>query len=186
MKSFVALASGVVFGAGSVARDRDQGTLEAELSMPVPMWLHGLARWLASSLLLSAFFVLAVGIFDSLLGLESATRLILHGSAACAGATAIGLVVMTLVAIPVVAEISPNSEVTWGVYGLDSSTETDAIASQVWAIEQIGDTIYVGGKFLEARQNSSSTRSSAVPGTSGRPPASVSTRDLSSSFSSWL
>ncbi|MEM9894271.1 MAG: fibronectin type III domain-containing protein [Actinomycetota bacterium] len=72
-------------------------------------------------------------------------------------AAAFGVVVTALVAIPVLAEISPNAEVTWGVYGLDTSTETDAIASQVWAIEQIGDTIYVGGKFLEARQNSSSS-----------------------------
>lgn len=82
---------------------------------------------------------------------ETSTR------ARAAVAAAVGLVVSALVAIPVLAEISPNGEVTWGVYGLDTSTETDAIASQVWAIEQIGDTIYVGGKFLEARQNSTST-----------------------------
>ncbi len=71
-------------------------------------------------------------------------------------AGAIGLLVSAIVAIPVLAEISPNAEITWGVYGLDTSTETDAIASHVWAIEQIGDTVYVGGKFLEARANSTS------------------------------
>jgi len=58
------------------------------------------------------------------------------------------------IAIPVLAEISPNGEITWGVYGLDDSTETDSIDSQVFAIEQIGDTIYVGGKFLEAKASS--------------------------------
>ncbi|MEL7155225.1 MAG: hypothetical protein AAFN30_01355 [Actinomycetota bacterium] len=72
-------------------------------------------------------------------------------------ATVVGLVVSALIAIPVLAEISPNAEITWGVYGLDTSTETDTIASQVWAIEQIGDRIYVGGKFLEARPSSTGT-----------------------------
>ncbi len=85
---------GVVFGAGSVARDRDQGTLEAELAMPIPMWVHGLSRWLAGSLLLSLFFALGVAVFDALLGLEDPMTLLLHGSAASTGATAIGLVVI--------------------------------------------------------------------------------------------
>ncbi len=65
-----------------------------------------------------------------------------------------GMVVSALVAVPVLAEISPNAEITWGVYDLDTTTETDAIRSHVWAIEQIGDRVYVGGKFLEARPNS--------------------------------
>ena len=60
-------------------------------------------------------------------------------------------------AAPAGAEISPQGDATWGVYGLDTSTETDAIASQVFAIEQIGDRVYVGGKFLEARADASGT-----------------------------
>lgn len=67
---------------------------------------------------------------------------------------ALGLAGSGAIAIPVVAEISSNGETTWGVYGRDPSTETDAIDSEVWAIEQIGNTIYVGGKFLEARPSS--------------------------------
>jgi fibronectin type 3 domain-containing protein len=66
----------------------------------------------------------------------------------------IGLVVGATVAIPALAEISANAEITWGVYGLDGDTETDTIASQVFAIEQVGDYVYVGGKFLEARAQS--------------------------------
>jgi hypothetical protein len=85
---------GVVFGAGSVARDRDAGTLESELAMPVPSWVHGFSRWLAGTLLLSLFFALAVGIFNSLLLLEAPYTLALHGAAACGGASAIGLVVI--------------------------------------------------------------------------------------------
>lgn len=61
------------------------------------------------------------------------------------------------IAAPADAEISPNGEITWGVYGLDTDTETDTIRSQVFAIEQIGNTIYVGGKFTEARAYSSAT-----------------------------
>lgn len=69
----------------------------------------------------------------------------------------IGLTGSAAIAIPVLAEISSNGETTWGVYGRDDSTETDAIDSEVWAIEQIGNTIYVGGKFLEARPSSTGT-----------------------------
>ena len=52
---------------------------------------------------------------------------------------------------PAAAEISQNGEVTWGVYGLDTDTETDRIKSHVFAIEQIGNRVYVGGKFTETR-----------------------------------
>lgn len=85
---------GVVFGAGSVARDRDQGTLESELAMPVPTWVHGLSRWLAGTLLLSMFFSVSVFVFASLLPFEAPLTVVLHGVAACGGATAIGLVVI--------------------------------------------------------------------------------------------
>ncbi|MFV0260335.1 MAG: fibronectin type III domain-containing protein [Acidimicrobiales bacterium] len=61
------------------------------------------------------------------------------------------IVIGTMVAVPALAEINPQGEITWGVYGLDTTTETDRIQSQVWAIEQIGNRIYVGGKFTEAR-----------------------------------
>ena len=73
---------------------------------------------------------------------------------------AIGLLASMAIAIPVLAEISSNGENTWGVYDLDTSTETDSIESHVFAIEQIGDIIYVGGKFLEARPSSTGTAQS--------------------------
>ncbi|MEM8926035.1 MAG: fibronectin type III domain-containing protein [Actinomycetota bacterium] len=65
----------------------------------------------------------------------------------------VGLIASIVIAIPVLAEISPRAENTWGVYELATDTQTDAIKSHVWAIEQIGDRVYVGGKFLEARPN---------------------------------
>lgn len=64
---------------------------------------------------------------------------------------AAGLGAGVIATAPASAQIGPRATTTWGVYGLDATTETDAIASQVFAIEQIGDRIYVGGKFLEAR-----------------------------------
>jgi hypothetical protein len=85
---------GVVFGAGSVARDRDEGTFDAELVTALPMWVHGAARWLAGSVLLSAFFAFSVILFDAFIGVAAPVSLAVHGAAACAGSTAIGLVVI--------------------------------------------------------------------------------------------
>lgn len=60
-------------------------------------------------------------------------------------------VVATMPAL-VSAEIAPYAEDTWGVYNsVTTGTLTDRIDNEVFAIEQIGDTIYVGGKFTEVR-----------------------------------
>ena len=85
---------GVIFGAGSVARDTDEGTLDAELSTAIPTWVHGFARWAASTLVLSLFHALSALLFDSLLGVERLVPVIAHGTAAVGTATAIGLVVI--------------------------------------------------------------------------------------------
>lgn len=79
-----------------------------------------------------------------------------HRLAALALAAA-GLGAGLITSAPASAEIGPQATTTWGVYGLDTTTETDAIASQVFAIEQIGNRIYVGGKFLEARPDANGT-----------------------------
>jgi hypothetical protein len=85
---------GVVFGAGSVARDRDEGTFDAELALAVPMWVHPAARWLAGSTVLSLFFAFSVLLFEALLGSDSSGSLIVHGVASCFASTAIGLMVI--------------------------------------------------------------------------------------------
>ncbi|MEM6929486.1 MAG: ABC transporter permease subunit, partial [Myxococcota bacterium] len=51
---------GAVFGLGGVARDRDNGSLEAELALPVPRWISGFARWLASTFTLGLFFTISI------------------------------------------------------------------------------------------------------------------------------
>jgi hypothetical protein len=82
---------GVVFGAGSVARDRTDGTFEAELAMAVPRWMHGAARWIAGSLVLGAFLTLSVLVYDGLAGVGEAGPILRHGLAATTGTTAVGL-----------------------------------------------------------------------------------------------
>ncbi|MEZ5379537.1 MAG: fibronectin type III domain-containing protein [Acidimicrobiales bacterium] len=52
-----------------------------------------------------------------------------------------------LFALPVAAEIDPTNQTWWGVDGTVTGTTTDLIDNDVWAIEQIGDRVYVGGKF---------------------------------------
>lgn len=82
---------GAVFGLGSVARDRDNGTLEAELTLPVPRWVGGLARWTASVVLLSLFYALSVVMLAAVIGVRGPGTTILHGIAAIGGSVAIGL-----------------------------------------------------------------------------------------------
>lgn len=85
---------GLVFGLGGVARDRDDGTLEAELALPVPRWTAGMARWFASTLVLSGFFALTVAMLAALLSVDQVWALIRNGVAACGAAVAIGLAVV--------------------------------------------------------------------------------------------
>ncbi len=75
-------------------------------------------------------------------------------------ATVVILVGVLSWAVPSGAEIDSFGEKTWGVYGLATGTQTDAIQNQVWAIEQIDNRIYVGGRFLEVRKNKSSPATS--------------------------
>ncbi|MFT4626945.1 MAG: hypothetical protein ACI8PZ_005626 [Myxococcota bacterium] len=82
---------GVVFGLGMVARDRDDGTLAAELALPIARWVPGAARWIAGTLLLSLFYALCVAIFDAIMGLPDAAAMTRHGAAACGAATALGV-----------------------------------------------------------------------------------------------
>ncbi|MCO4743546.1 MAG: ABC transporter permease subunit [Proteobacteria bacterium] len=82
---------GVVFGAGMVARDRGDGTLESELALPVPRWTHATARFIAGSLGLAVFFAGGVALVDAMLDIEAPLIILGHGAAAAAGATAIGI-----------------------------------------------------------------------------------------------
>lgn len=85
------LLYGVVFGAGMVARDRDDGTLESELALALPWWVHGASRLIASASLLTAGYGVGVLICHAYLGSDGVFGYLAHGAAAFATATAIGL-----------------------------------------------------------------------------------------------
>jgi len=85
---------GVVFGAGMVARDRDDGTLEAQLALAVRRWVHGTARWVAGSALLMAHYALAMGVIHAILGIDTLLPVALNGLAACSASVAVGLFVI--------------------------------------------------------------------------------------------
>ena len=85
---------GMVFGLGTVARDRDDGTLAADLVLPVSTWVHGWARWLAGTFLLSTSYLLCVLVFHSIMGLDEPAAILRHGIATAGASTAIGLVVV--------------------------------------------------------------------------------------------
>jgi len=59
------------------------------------------------------------------------------------------VVAISIVAAPgqAGAEIDPGNQTWWGVDALATGTTTDRITADVWAIEQIDDVVYVGGKF---------------------------------------
>ncbi len=62
------------------------------------------------------------------------------------------LAILPMGASPVGAEINEFGESTWGVYeSVLDGTLSDRIDSEVMAIEQIGNLVYVGGKFTEVR-----------------------------------
>ena len=54
---------------------------------------------------------------------------------------------VTSIAPPAEAEIVEGVTSYWGVSGMITGTTTDDIDSEVWAIEQIGNRVYVGGRF---------------------------------------
>lgn len=85
---------GLVFGLGGVARDRDAGILEAELALPIPRFVGGFSRWLASSSILAGFFALTVGLLGAMLPLRAPWSVLTHGWAASLGAVAIGVAVV--------------------------------------------------------------------------------------------
>ncbi len=49
---------------------------------------------------------------------------------------------------PAAAELASLATTTWGVEGLRTGTQTDNIDAPVFTMETIGNTLYVGGRFL--------------------------------------
>jgi len=83
---------GVVFGTAMVARDREDGSLELDCTLPVRRWVHGTARCLAATTLLCAFLVLSTWMMQAIIGVSNATTLIAHGMAASLASVSLGIV----------------------------------------------------------------------------------------------
>lgn len=82
---------GVVFGAASVARDREDGTLDAEEMLPVPRWIHGATRLFSGAAVLATASMGGVAFVDATIGLDDPWPLARHTAAAMIGTIAIGL-----------------------------------------------------------------------------------------------
>jgi hypothetical protein len=86
--------SGAVFGLASVARHRDDGTLEAELALPIPRWVPGAARWIAPTVVLGAAILGNILLYGAILNADADRGLLLAGAAAAAGSVALGIAVV--------------------------------------------------------------------------------------------
>lgn len=81
---------GVVMGAGSLFRDRESGTLESELALPVPKWLHPAARLTALATLLFAALAASLLVLHAILPIGDVAGFIVHGGVAAAAGATIG------------------------------------------------------------------------------------------------
>lgn len=84
---------GALVGLGALASDRVEGVLEPELALPLPLWVHPVARMLAAAVVLSASLGGTLAAMDALVGVASVDRWWLHGSAAAIAAAGIGILV---------------------------------------------------------------------------------------------
>ena len=85
---------GVVFGIALIARDRDEGTLEVELSLPVSFWVHGASRWMSAVIVIALFQSYCVLLTDALIGVADQGALMRHGVAATMSAVSLGVIVV--------------------------------------------------------------------------------------------
>lgn len=85
---------GVVFGAGMIARDRNDGSLGVEFTLPRSRMLPGFARFTASFIVLGAFLVPSLWVLHALVGVPDLGAMCRLGVAAAAGAAGIGLATM--------------------------------------------------------------------------------------------
>jgi hypothetical protein len=81
---------GIVLGAGALVRDREQGVLEVDLSLPHPAWVHGLARQLAPALALGLGLLATLWLVGALLGLPESGRWWREGTCAATATVSLG------------------------------------------------------------------------------------------------
>lgn len=82
----------VVFSAAAVVRDRDEGTLEVELALPIPTWVHAAARFLTAWAVVGAFYAYGLFVLAAVRSLPELSTLLLHGLGAVGTAAGVGLI----------------------------------------------------------------------------------------------
>lgn len=85
---------GVVFGAGMIARDRNDGSLGVEFTLPRSRFVPGFARFVASFVVLGSFLVPSIWVLDALVGVPEIGLTCRLGIAAAAASSGIGLATM--------------------------------------------------------------------------------------------
>ena len=85
---------GVVFGAGGLSRDQQDGSLDAERALPVPSWVHAASRMGAAGIALSVAFAASVGLIHSILGVTAPLGWCVAGGLSGLGGAALGLGLM--------------------------------------------------------------------------------------------
>ncbi|MEL6341962.1 MAG: ABC transporter permease subunit [Myxococcota bacterium] len=84
----------VLIGLGSIATDRQEGVLEAELSLPLPAWTHAAARLLASTIVLTVSYGSTIALIDALVGLADVALWWTYGIASMVAAAGLGVAMM--------------------------------------------------------------------------------------------
>ncbi|MCK6523708.1 hypothetical protein L6R49_20040 [Myxococcota bacterium] len=85
---------GVVFGAGGLSRDQQDGSLDAERALPVPVWVHAASRLGAAGVALSVAFAASVGLIHAILGVTTPIAWCVAGGLSGLGGAALGLGLM--------------------------------------------------------------------------------------------
>ncbi|MCK6516586.1 hypothetical protein L6R46_16220 [Myxococcota bacterium] len=85
---------GVVFGAGGLSRDQQDGSLDAERALPVPSWIHAASRMGAAGLALSVAFAASVWLIHTILGVSAPWAWSVVGGLSGLGGAAMGLGLM--------------------------------------------------------------------------------------------
>lgn len=68
------------------------------------------------------------------------------------------LLILGILAVPspAAAELGNNNNLPWGVDGTNLPADSSRIRTEVWAIEQIGDRIFMGGRFQQVTDGQAS------------------------------
>jgi hypothetical protein len=93
--AFLYVLYGVVLGVGLVARDRDEGSWEAEHGLPLPFWVHGAARLAAGCLALWIGLLATLALLHALIGIEGVSRWLWLGAASAAAGVGLGLLALS-------------------------------------------------------------------------------------------